>query len=90
MDSTPELIDDGLGTSVVLHLKRIEGQVRGLQQMVEHDRTLVEVVTQISSVRHSLEAVAYRLLKQELERCAGAHAQTSPDDLVRALKLLRG
>ena len=50
-------------------LRRIEGQVRGLQRMIDDDRYCIDVVTQISSVTAALEAVALGLVDQHLRHC---------------------
>ena len=54
----------------VTRLKRIEGQVRGLQKMVEDDRYCADVLTQISSVHEELRAVARELMRNHLKHCA--------------------
>lgn len=50
-------------------LKRIEGQVRGLQKMIEDDRYCIDVVTQIEAVRSALSRVESDLLRQHLQHC---------------------
>jgi DNA-binding FrmR family transcriptional regulator len=59
-------------------LKRIEGQVRGLQRMVEEDRYCPDIMTQISSVNEALRAVGRELMKNHLRHCV-AHAARSGD-----------
>ena len=51
-------------------LRRIEGQVRGLQRMVEDERACAEVLTQIASVHEALRAVGRELLRNHLKHCA--------------------
>ena len=51
-------------------LKRIEGQVRGIQKMVEEDRYCADVLTQVSSVHEALRAVARELMRNHLKHCA--------------------
>jgi DNA-binding FrmR family transcriptional regulator len=51
-------------------LRRIEGQVRGLQRMVEEERACAEVLTQIASVHEALRAVGRELLRNHLKHCA--------------------
>jgi CsoR family transcriptional regulator, copper-sensing transcriptional repressor len=51
-------------------LRRIEGQVRGLQKMVEEDRYCAEIMTQISSVHEALRAVGRELMRNHLKHCA--------------------
>ena len=50
-------------------LKRIEGQVRGVQKMVDDDRYCIDVVTQIHAVRAALARVEADLLRQHLQHC---------------------
>ena len=53
-------------------LRRIEGQVRGLQKMVEDDRYCADIMTQISSVHEALRAVGRELMRNHLKHCATA------------------
>jgi len=57
-------------------LRRVEGQVRGLQKMVEEDRYCAEVMTQISSVHEALRAVGRELMRNHLKHCATAAIKT--------------
>ena len=50
-------------------LRRIEGQVRGLQQMIDQDRYCVDVLTQISSATRALQGVAIGLFDDHLRHC---------------------
>ncbi len=51
-------------------LRRIEGQVRGLQKMVEEDRYCADVIVQIAAVQEALRGVARNLMKNHLHHCA--------------------
>ena len=51
-------------------LRRIEGQIRGLQRMVEEERYCADVLTQISSVQEALRAVGRELMRNHLKHCA--------------------
>jgi len=51
-------------------LRRIEGQVRGLQRMVEEDRYCADILTQLSSVQEALRGVGRELMRNHLEHCA--------------------
>jgi len=51
-------------------LRRIEGQIRGLQKMVEEDRYCSDVITQIASVQEALRGVARNLMRNHLQHCA--------------------
>ena len=54
---------------VLKRLRRIEGQVRGLQRMVEEDTYCIDVLTQVSATTKALEAVALQLLDDHLTHC---------------------
>ncbi len=56
-------------TDLLKRLRRIEGQVRGLQQMVEEDRYCIDVLTQISAATKALESVAVGMLDDHLRHC---------------------
>jgi CsoR family transcriptional regulator, copper-sensing transcriptional repressor len=61
-------------------LRRIEGQVRGIEGMVEADRYCIDVITQISAVQAALDKVALGLLDDHARHCvAGASAAEQPD-----------
>jgi DNA-binding FrmR family transcriptional regulator len=61
-------------------LRRIEGQVRGLQQMVENDRYCADVMTQISAVHEALRSVGRELMRNHLKHCAVSAIRTSEGD----------
>ncbi|MFP5220206.1 MAG: metal-sensitive transcriptional regulator [Actinomycetes bacterium] len=50
-------------------LRRIEGQVRGIQRMVEQDKYCIDVLTQVSAVTKALQAVALSLLDEHMSHC---------------------
>ncbi len=50
-------------------LRRIEGQVRGIEKMVEEERYCVDILTQVSAVRSALDALALELLEHHLHGC---------------------
>jgi CsoR family transcriptional regulator, copper-sensing transcriptional repressor len=57
-------------------LRRIEGQVRGLQKMVEEDRYCADILVQISSVHEALRAVGRELMRNHLKHCASTAIRT--------------
>jgi DNA-binding FrmR family transcriptional regulator len=62
-------------TALVNRLHRIEGQVRGIERMIEEDRYCIEILTQISAVNTALESLAFQLLDGHVRHCvAGAFA----------------
>jgi len=63
-------VDPALKEAALNRLRRIEGQVRGLQRMVEEERYCADVLTQLSSVHEALRGVARVLFRNHLEHCA--------------------
>lgn len=61
-------------------LRRIEGQVRGLQRMVEEDRYCADIMTQISSVHEALRGVGRELMRNHLKHCAVHSIQDGGED----------
>ena len=73
-------------------LRRIEGQVRGLQKMVDEERYCADILTQISSVHEALRSVSRELMRNHLKHCAStairsgdAHAEAMYDELVEMM-----
>ena len=61
--------------ALVRRLHRIEGQVRGIERMLEEDRYCIDVITQIAAVNTALESLAFRILDDHVNHCvAGALA----------------
>ena len=61
-------------------LRRIEGQVRGLQRMVEEDRYCADIMTQIASVHEALRGVGRALMRNHLKHCASSAIRSGADD----------
>lgn len=55
--------------SYLMRLRRIEGQVRGLQRMVEGDKYCIDILTQVAAVTRALQSVALGLLDEHLTHC---------------------
>lgn len=68
-------VDADLKASNLKHLKRIEGQVRGIAAMVNEDRYCADIIQQCAAVQESLRSVARNLLKNHLSHCAGRGMQ---------------
>ena len=67
--------------ALIKRLHRIEGQVRGVEKMVEGDRYCIDILTQIAAVSTALEAVAFKILDEHVRHCvAGALASGDEDD----------
>jgi len=65
--------------ALVKRLHRIEGQVRGVERMVEDDRYCIDILTQIAAVNTALEAVAFKMLDEHVRHCV-AGALSSGDE----------
>ena len=65
-------VDPGVKARNLTRLRRIEGQVRGLQKMVDDDRYCADILTQISSVQEALRGVGRELMRNHLKHCASA------------------
>lgn len=63
-------VDAALKATNLKHLRRIEGQVRGIAAMIEDDRYCADIITQVSAVRESLHSVARNLMRNHLKHCA--------------------
>lgn len=63
-------VDPDIKDRTTKRLRRIEGQVRGLQKMVEEERYCADILTQVSSVHEALRGVARELLRNHLKHCA--------------------
>ena len=69
-------VDTGIKASNLRRLRRIEGQIRGLQRMVEEDRYCADILTQVSSAQEALRAVARALMRNHLTHCAAQAIRT--------------
>lgn len=87
-------VDPAIKDANQKRLRRIEGQVRGIQKMVEEDRYCADILTQISSVQEALRSVGRELLRNHLKHCATAAIRSSDaeaekmyEELVSLMKL---
>src|SRR3954454_7191642 len=85
-------VDPDIKARNVKRLRRIEGQVRGLQKMVDDDRYCADILTQISSVQEALRGVGRELMRNHLKHCAtgaiksgGSDADRMYDELVELM-----
>lgn len=77
--------DDHRNDAIVRRLRRIEGQVRGIEEMVNDDRSCVDILQQIASARTALGQVGFKLLERHVERCI-AEALASGDERTAAIQ----
>ncbi|SDC45147.1 DNA-binding transcriptional regulator, FrmR family [Pelagirhabdus alkalitolerans] len=72
--------------SLVNRLKKIEGQVRGIQKMVEEDRYCIDVMVQISAVNAALKKVGFTMMEDHVNHCvADAIQKGSGEESVHEL-----
>jgi DNA-binding FrmR family transcriptional regulator len=84
MAAAPGYHDDK--TAVLARLKRIEGQVRGLQRMVENDTYCIDVLTQVSAATRALQSVAVQLVDDHLRHCVSNAIQS--DDAAESDRII--
>ena len=80
------MLDERLQTAVLQRLKRISGQVGGLQRMVEDRRYCIDILNQVAAVEAALHRAAALMLKDHMETCV-AEACKSSDPAVRHEKI---
>jgi CsoR family transcriptional regulator, copper-sensing transcriptional repressor len=69
-------VDATIKQGNLTRLRRVEGQVRGLQKMIEEDRYCADILTQISSVHEALRSVSRELMRNHLKHCAASAIRT--------------
>lgn len=72
-------VDAGIKAGNLKRLRRVEGQVRGLQKMIEDDRYCADILTQIASVQEALRAVGRQLMRNHLKHCATHAIRSGPE-----------
>ena len=73
MHGTPGYADDK--QKLLARLRRVEGQVRGLQRMIDDDTYCIDVLTQLAAVTKALQGVGLHLLDEHLQHCVAGAAQ---------------
>ncbi len=79
---------------IVNRLRRIEGQVRGIEKMVEEDRYCIDVLTQVGAVMTALESVGLKVLEDHTRHCVAgalasgdeAEARAKVEELIAAVE----
>lgn len=74
--------------ALLKRLRRIEGQVRGLQKMVEEERYCIDVVTQVSATSKALESVALGVLADHVRHCVREGGDDKVDEVMEAVERL--
>lgn len=73
-------VDPEVKQSNLARLRRIEGQIRGLQKMVDEERYCADVIVQIASVQEALRGVSRALMRNHLRHCASAAIRSGNHD----------
>src|SRR6478736_10534736 len=73
-------VDPDVKSRNLKRLRRIEGQVRGLQKMVDDDRYCADILTQISAVHEAMRGVGRELMRNHLKHCASTAIRASDSD----------
>lgn len=79
--------DDEAKKAQVHRLRRIEGQVRGLQRLIESDSDCVDVLTQVSATTKALESFAIELVSQHLQTCMREASENGGDPEAKAQEI---
>ena len=87
-------MDDKSKTKVIRRLKLLEGQVRGLQKMVDNDTYCIDIITQTSAVKQGLSNVEDVLLENHLDHCVHHQMQSgqtkkAKEEVIKVYKLKR-
>lgn len=89
-------VDPDIKEKNIKRLRRIEGQVRGLQAMVEEDRYCADIMTQIAAVHSALQSVGREIMRNHLKHCAAQairknkqSADAMYDELIEMMYKLR-
>ena len=78
-------VDPEIKASNLRRLSRIEGQLRGIQRMVEEDRYCADILMQVSSAQEALRGVARSLMRNHLAHCASHAIRTGSDQEKEAM-----
>jgi len=78
-------IAEGDKDALIKRMRRIEGQVRGIERMIAEDRYCIDILTQVAAVDTALEAVALKILDDHVHHCV-TRALASGDEALAAEK----
>lgn len=77
-------VDQKIKTANLVRLRRAEGQIRGIQKMLEEDRYCADVLVQVSAVQQALRAVGRELIRNHLKHCT-THAMRAGGEQAAAM-----
>ncbi len=61
--------DEGMTENIMIRLKRIEGQIRGIQKMVEAKKYCVDIINQVTAAKRALDQVGLKLMHRHIDSC---------------------
>lgn len=79
--------DEDAKKAQIHRLRRIEGQVRGLQRLIEDENDCVDVLTQVSATTRALESFAIQLVEQHLQTCVREAADEGVDPQAKVAEI---
>jgi DNA-binding FrmR family transcriptional regulator len=77
-------VDQDIKTANLVRLRRAEGQIRGIQKMIEEDRYCADILVQVSAVQEAMRAVGRELIRNHLKHCT-THAMRAGGDEAAAM-----
>jgi DNA-binding FrmR family transcriptional regulator len=77
-------VDPDIKAANLVRLRRVEGQIRGIQKMLEEDRYCADVLVQVSAVQQALRAVGRELIRNHLKHCS-THAMRAGGEQAAAM-----
>ena len=88
-EATSEASNGSDVETLLARLRRVEGQIRGIQRMLEEDRVCEDIVTQVMAARTALDQVSLLILNHHVERCicSGQPAEDAMRTMHNALKM---
>jgi CsoR family transcriptional regulator, copper-sensing transcriptional repressor len=87
--TTSRPINEAVKNDVVARLRRIEGQVRGVQKMVEENRDCRDVVLQLAAVKASIASLNTLVAETYAHECLCGNPQVAADEVARLLDMLK-
>jgi len=93
MNASTELEQERIKKNVLSRMRRIEGQVRGIQRMIEDGKDCEDILVQVRAVRSALQSANKLILRRYMLRCYSETMDCSPDDhaaLDKFITLLTG
>ena len=87
----PDTVKEEMVSNILSRLKKIEGQIRGLQAMVTENRECDQILTQVSAAQSALKSVSKLIIKSYLLKCYyGAGDKPTPEDMLQRLDKVVG